>query len=103
MKDSILGCWVAHGEGKFINVDKNQICIVYSDYSEIETQHYPENPNGSEYGCAALFRKKGNILAMMPHPERTFLYYQIPNKNDTINNFDSTYGPWFKLFTNLRN
>jgi len=103
MKDSILGCWVAHGEGKFINVDKNQICIVYSDYSEIETQYYPENPNGSEYGCAALFRKKGNILAMMPHPERTFLYYQIPNKNDTINNFDSTYGPWFKLFTNLRN
>ena len=28
------------------------------------------NPNGSERGIAAIVNERGNVLGMMPHPER---------------------------------
>ena len=31
-------------------------------------------------------RKKGNILAIMPHPERSFMQYQLPFKTNFSNN-----------------
>ena len=31
---------------------------------------YLSNPNGSTYGIAGITNKKGNVLGMMPHPER---------------------------------
>ena len=36
------------------------------------------NPNGSIYNIAGLINKKGNILGMMPHPER---HYNNINKD----------------------
>ena len=101
MKESILGCWVAHGEGKFVNVDKKYICATYTDTKQQDTVHYPENPNGSQYGCAALYRREGNVLAIMPHPERSYLQYQLPYRPDNVKNWNKTYGPWFKIFQNL--
>ena len=37
------------------------------------TNTYPFNPNGSVNGIAALCSPDGRHLAIMPHPERTFL------------------------------
>jgi phosphoribosylformylglycinamidine synthase len=32
---------------------------------------FPTNPNGSMYNLAAVCNPAGNVMAMMPHPERT--------------------------------
>ena len=32
---------------------------------------FPTNPNGSMYNLAAICNPAGNVMAMMPHPERT--------------------------------
>ena len=58
---------IAHGEGRF-----------YSDEStlaEIEANgqvlfRYQENPNGSLNNIAGICNLQGNVLGMMPHPER---------------------------------
>ncbi|MDB5427082.1 MAG: purQ, partial [Phenylobacterium sp.] len=33
---------------------------------------YLDNPNGSARGIAAIVNAKGNILGLMPHPDRAF-------------------------------
>ena len=38
---------------------------------------YPHNPNGSPEGIAALCSPCGRHLAMMPHPERCWLGWQV--------------------------
>jgi len=68
---------IRHGEGKFIAQqhdlrmikDSNMIAFQYVDENGEITQHYPENPNGSELAIAGITNKKGNVLGMMPHPE----------------------------------
>ena len=35
------------------------------------SNEFPINPNGSDYNLAAISNTSGNLLAMMPHPERT--------------------------------
>ena len=44
----------------------------------IEKQ-YPHNPNGSIEDIAAITNSKGNVLAMMPHPERALYFFQKPD------------------------
>lgn len=59
---------IAHGEGRYvINDDKlhdlnenNQIVFKYKD----------QNPNGSTEMIAAICNKEGNVMGLMPHPER---------------------------------
>ena len=69
---------IAHGEGKFIPKGKkvlkelernDQVVFKYADCSGKEGD-YPINPNGSVKSIAAICNKEGNILGMMPHPER---------------------------------
>jgi phosphoribosylformylglycinamidine synthase len=100
MDKSILGIWVAHGEGRFKIEDKN-ICIPiqYIDYDNEITQNYPHNPNGSDLATAALCSENGRHLAMMPHPERCFLEWQKP----IITKYDNLMSPWFLLFRNAYN
>ena len=45
----------------------------YVDDDGNVTTTYPFNPNGSVNGIAALCTPDGRHLAIMPHPERTFL------------------------------
>lgn len=33
---------------------------------------YADNPNGSARGIAGIINEKGNVLGMMPHPDRAF-------------------------------
>ena len=69
----------AHAEGRFIIPDElleilinnNQTVFQYcNDNGEILSE-FPTNPNGSDYNLAAVSNDAGNVLAMMPHPERT--------------------------------
>ncbi|MFA7289383.1 MAG: phosphoribosylformylglycinamidine synthase subunit PurQ [Melioribacteraceae bacterium] len=59
---------IAHGDGNYFADDKtieeleknNQIVFRYQD----------TNPNGSIKNIAGIINKEGNVLGMMPHPER---------------------------------
>lgn len=97
MEGSSLPIWVAHGEGQF-NVSCDKMLnspIRYVDYSGEITESYPHNPNGSPDGIAALVTHNGRHLAMMPHPERTFLPWQL-----AYNPNGWTKSPWMKMFEN---
>tara|TARA_Y100000590_G_scaffold267852_1_gene300787 strand:+ start:4439 stop:8053 length:3615 start_codon:yes stop_codon:yes gene_type:complete len=99
MDGIIFGMWVAHKTGKFVNTNKisdNNIPLVYS-YNSKATPIYPFNPNGSERGIAAISSKDGRHLAMMPHPERSFLPWQLPY---TCKYTDIKQSPWFTMFEN---
>ena len=67
---------IAHGEGNYF-ADKNtleeleannQIVFKYSTIDGIISKDV--NPNGSVMNIAGIVNKKGNVLGMMPHPER---------------------------------
>lgn len=72
---------VAHGEGRFVmteallNEIENQGLNVfqYCDEQGNIIDSFPINPNGSLKNIAAISNKAGNVMAMMPHPERTHL------------------------------
>ena len=82
----ILSLPIAHKVGNYyINesglrelILNNQVALRYSD--EKGTCKDTQNPNGSIYNIAGVTNKKGNVMGMMPHPER---YYDNKNK-DTV-------------------
>jgi phosphoribosylformylglycinamidine synthase len=78
-----IGEWInvplAHGEGRFIlphdllekMISNEQTVFRYCDDEGIISDEFPTNPNGSMHNLAAVCNPKGNVMAMMPHPERT--------------------------------
>ena len=70
---------LAHGEGRFIIPDEllekmitnDQTVFRYCDKGGKITNEFPTNPNGSMYNLAAVCNPAGNVMAIMPHPERT--------------------------------
>lgn len=103
---SVLGCWVAHGEGRFsfrsndiLDRLKAQKCIAlqYVDDNGKETETYPMNPNGSIEGIAGLCSEDGRHLALMPHPERCHAMYQWPYLSPDFN-VKSQESPWQVMF-----
>ena len=100
MQDLTMGIWIAHGEGK-IDIENN-IVMQYVDNNNNSTIKYPFNPNGSTNGTAGICSDDGRHLALMPHPERCFLNWQLPYMP---NDYDSnnTYSPWFLMFKNAYN
>lgn len=109
MEKSVLGVWVAHGEGRFKFEDTDEMCkskmqlknlvpVVYTDDNGLATEKYPYNPNGSPCGIAALCSEDGRHIAMMPHPERCILPWQWAWLPEEWKHF--TVSPWFKMFKN---
>jgi len=73
---------IAHGEGRFVTEDKDliqelekndQIAFRYCDKKGNLSADTPVTPNGSTGGIAGICNKEGNVVAIMPHPERTEL------------------------------
>ena len=101
-----FGMWVAHKEGKF-EYDKILSspgpCMQYIDCDGQAATSYPDNPNGSYLGTAAISSQNGRHLAIMPHPERSFLGYQVPFKGGfkMLNQNGIEYSPWFSMFQHL--
>ena len=78
IKDKIvLNLPIAHGDGNFFAdentlkelEDNNQIILRYSSKSGNVSNEF--NPNGSLKNIAGIINKNGNVLGMMPHPERS--------------------------------
>ncbi len=110
MEGSTLGIWVAHGEGRAYfphddilkKIKREKLAPVrYVDDNGRVTETYPFNPNGSAEGIAALCSPDGRHLAIMPHPERTFLKWNwawMPG--DWKKKLKAS--PWLKMFQNAR-
>ena len=70
---------LAHGEGRFVIPDSllkeiisnNQTVFRYCNDAGSVIDEFPTNPNGSIYNLAAVCNTDGNVMAIMPHPERT--------------------------------
>lgn len=110
LEGSVLGIWVAHGEGRAYfpdekilkKIDENGLAPIryVNDNNEVTTI-YPFNPNGSSFGIASLCSSDGRHLAIMPHPERTFLKWQWQwMSEDWRKNLKAS--PWLKIFQNAR-
>jgi phosphoribosylformylglycinamidine synthase len=114
MTHSTLGIWVAHGEGRLLFPDptlmdevinKKLVSVVFVDDEGRRDgkipQSYPFNPNGSPFGITGLCTPDGRHLAMMPHPERSFLKWQWPWLPDDLKD-GVRESPWIKMFQNAR-
>ena len=109
MENSVLGIWVAHGEGlahfpdkKIYNESEYGLApIRYVDDDAKITEAYPFNPNGSPAGIAALCSPDGRHLAMMPHPERSVLTWQWGWMPEDLKSSLAA-SPWLRMFQNAR-
>ena len=93
--EEVINVPIAHGEGRFLLEDSlldslisnNQIPFRYSTSKGETLEDYPTNPNGSIYNIAAVCNQDGNVMAIMPHPERTGFGDEIfKSMKDFINN-----------------
>jgi len=114
MTNSILGIWVAHGEGRLHFPDstlmgevitKKLVPVVFvDDEGQADgkvSKSYPFNPNGSPFGITGLCSPDGRHLAMMPHPERSFLKWQWPWLPESMKDGIKE-SPWIQMFQNAR-
>ncbi|MGL6344977.1 MAG: phosphoribosylformylglycinamidine synthase I, partial [Waterburya sp.] len=62
------GCYYADDDTLKALEDNNQVLFRYcSPTGEVNTEY---NPNGSLNNIAGIINQQGNVLGMMPHPER---------------------------------
>ena len=72
----ILRLPIAHGEGNYVAEEatlehlfaKNQVLFTYSDETGAVAED--SNPNGSSRHIAGIMNEQGNVVGLMPHPER---------------------------------
>jgi len=86
-RNAVLPAPVAHAEGRFVSAKESvrellesgrQVVFRYVGPSGEENPGFPYNPNGSVGAVAGLTNPGGNVLAMMPHPERSNWLWQVP-------------------------
>jgi len=74
--DALVPAWSANAEGRLAASPRHLDEIVAGDHIAFVFAHADGRvderaiPNGSALGCAALVNRPGNVLAIMPHPER---------------------------------
>lgn len=59
---------IAHGEGNYYCDEQTLKRLM--ENRQIVFRYHGENPNGSLEDIAGIMNEKGNVLGMMPHPER---------------------------------
>ncbi len=99
----ILRIPIGHGEGRFLTSEEilkeliRNNCIVFryaKPSGEFANGEYPYNPNGSIYDIAGICNIKGNVMGLMPHPERAFFGWQLPE-------YKEGYGDGKKIFDGI--
>ena len=76
---------IAHGEGNYY-CDEETLASLRANNQIVFT--YDNNPNGSLENIAGIINEQGNVLGMMPHPERA--------ANEIVGGADG-----LKLFTSI--
>jgi len=77
-KDHHFRLPIAHGEGRFVIpkdtlkqlIANGQTVFRYCDEHGAVKNEFPVNPNGAVDNLAGICNPAGNVLALMPHPER---------------------------------
>ncbi len=84
-KGQVLEIPIAHNEGRYY-IDKEKIPelernqqIVFRYVSEEAVPTEEANPNGSIDNIAGICNQKGNVMGLMPHPERASLPMLSPD------------------------
>jgi phosphoribosylformylglycinamidine synthase len=75
---TVLKLPIAHGEGSYFVTreqlesleERQQIIFRYTDASGVERDE--ANPNGSVAHIAGVCNERGNVVGLMPHPERAY-------------------------------
>lgn len=107
MEGSLLPIAVAHGEGRAEFADdaarsgfesSGRVAVRWVDSHGNVASRYPENPNGSPSGIAAITSSDGRATLIMPHPERVFRAVQYSWRPKSW----SEDAPWMRLFRNAR-
>jgi len=91
-KGAVLRMPIAHAEGRFIFPKEREaeyLRMLYENdqlvfrYCDEEGKHaegeYPTNPNGSFHDIAGICDPSGTIFGLMPHPERAYYGWQLPD------------------------
>jgi phosphoribosylformylglycinamidine synthase len=87
----VTRCPVAHGEGRFMLptdrqeeylerlYENDQLVFRYvTADGSFAGGEWPENPNGAFHDIAGICNPEGNVLGLMPHPERSYFGYLMP-------------------------
>jgi phosphoribosylformylglycinamidine synthase len=78
---------IAHGEGNLVTArsdlieklnEESQVIFRYCDRNGRIINEFPFNVNGSTEAIASICNPEGNVVGMMPHPERAFFAWQLP-------------------------
>jgi phosphoribosylformylglycinamidine synthase I len=95
-KDKVLRIPVAHAEGRFLFskekenhylkqlYDNDQLVFRYCNKDgEYADGEFPVNPNGAFHDIAGICDPNGTVFGLMPHPERAFYGWQLPDWTKT--------------------
>lgn len=80
---------IAHGEGNYF-CDEATLHTLQANNRIVFT--YQNNPNGSVSDIAGIVNEQGNVLGMMPHPERAV--EQLLGSDDGLKLFQSIVKNW---------
>lgn len=69
---------IAHGEGKFV-AESTKVLTEIEKNGQVVFRYHPLNPNGSSKSIAGVCNHLGNVIGLMPHPERFITKYQHPS------------------------
>lgn len=87
-RNAVLEMPVAHSEGRFFAqrrelerlYENGQIVFKYCGKNgQLAKGQYPINPNGSIDDIAGICDTSGKIFGLMPHPERAYFGWQLPD------------------------
>jgi phosphoribosylformylglycinamidine synthase len=95
-KNTILSCPIAHFEGNYFAdsdtikklEDNGQVVFRYcSKDGEVEPANLETNPNGAINAIAGICNLNGNVVGLMPHPERVIDAILNNQQNNNIELF----------------
>jgi phosphoribosylformylglycinamidine synthase len=86
----VIALPIAHGEGNYY-CDEETLQQL-REQGQIVFRYEGENPNGSVDGIAGIVNERGNVLGLMPHPERAV--HQWMGSNDGVRMFTSMLRYW---------
>lgn len=71
---------VANQEGRYVADPKTLEMLEHNN--QVVFRYHNDNPNGSANGIAGISNEEGNVVGMMPHPERASESILNPNGSD---------------------
>ena len=88
---------IAHGEGRYV-ISDDKLHDLYEN-NQVVFKYKDQNPNGSTEMIAAICNEEGNVMGLMPHPERASEPILSPNQTKSnagliflsLKNFLSSY------------